>query len=128
MLRFIENILLILFVVSITGYILSVLKEKIYLKNNMIVINKKSVTQKHIDEADMKEFIFDGHRVKSGDEIKVILKGNKIIHGILIGAKRQERAILMVTHSDEIKKICIDNVKKFRIISKYGKFFKKIGL
>lgn len=112
-----------LFIVSISGYIIVVIKEKVYLKNNMIVINKKSVTQKHIEETDMKEFVFDGHKVKSGDEIKVVLKGNKRIQGILIGAKRQDRTILMVTHKDEVKKFGIDNIKKFKLISKYGKFF-----
>lgn len=117
-------ILFMLFIVSVFGYIFSVMKEKIYLKNNMIVINKKSVTQEHIDEADMKEFIFDGHKVKSGDEIKVTLKGNRKIEGILIGAKRKDRSMFIVTHKDEVKKFAIDNIKKFKIISKYGKFFK----
>ena len=117
-------ILFMLFIVSVFGYIFSVMKEKIYLKNNMIVINKKSVTQEHIDEVDMKEFIFDGHKVKSGDEIKVILKGNRKIEGILIGAKRKDRSMFIVTHRDEVKKFAIDNIKKFKIISKYGKFFK----
>ena len=111
------------FFISVAGYILLVLREKFFLKNNMIVINKKSVTQDHLDEADMKEFVFDGNRVKSGDEVKVVLKGNKRLEGIVIGAKKRDRIIILVTHKDEVKKLNIDNIKKFKIISKYGKFF-----
>ena len=111
-------------IINILGYILVVLKEKIYLKNNIIVINKKSVTQKHLEKADMKEFILDGARVKSGDEVKVVTIAKEKFEGILIGAIKKERSILMVTHDDEIKKFSIDNILKFKIISKYGKFFR----
>lgn len=112
-----------LFIISIIGYILTVLKEKLHLKNNMIVINKKSVTQNHLNEADMKEFVFDGNKVKSGDEVKVTLKGNKRLGGIIIGAAKKDRAIILVTYEDEVKKLNIDNITKFKIISKYGRFF-----
>ncbi len=118
-----KYLIIMLFIISVVGYILSVLREKLFLKNNMIVINKKSVTQDHLDEADMKEFIFDGNRVKSGDEVKVVLKGNKRLEGIVIGARKRDRIIILVTHKDEVKKLSIDNIKKFKIISKYGKFF-----
>lgn len=126
MLEYTKVILFMLFIVSVFGYIFSVIKEKIYLKNNIIVIDKKSVTQEHIEEADMKEFIFDGYKIKSGDEIKVTLKGNRKVEGILIGAKLKDRSMLIVTHKDEVKKLAIDSIKKLRIISKYGKFFKII--
>ncbi|QQY78740.1 hypothetical protein EDD65_10554 [Keratinibaculum paraultunense] len=124
MLKHIQKLLIIIFVINVIGYVLSVLKEKIYLKNNIIVINKKSVTQKHLEKADMKEFILDGARVKSGDEVRIITVAKEKIDGIMIGAIKKERSILMVTHDDEIKKLNIDNILKFKIISKYGKFFK----
>lgn len=123
MLKHIQKLLIVIFIINIIGYVLSVLKEKIYLKNNIIVINKKSVTQKHLEKADMKEFILDGARVKSGDEVKIITVAKEKIEGIMIGAIKKERSILMVTHDDEIKKLNIDNILKFKIISKYGKFF-----
>jgi hypothetical protein len=119
-----QKVLFILLIANIFGYILVVLKEKIYLKNNIIVINKKSVTQKHLEKADMKEFILDGERIKSGDEVKVITKTKEKFEGILIGAIKKERSILMVTHDDEIKKFNIDSILKLKIISKYGRFFK----
>jgi len=119
----IKTILIVALIINIIGYILVVLKEKLYLKNNIIVINKKSVTEDHLKAADMKEFILDGTRVKSGDEIRIVTLAKDRFEGILIGAIKQERSILMVTHSDEIKKFNIDNIFKLKVISKYGKFF-----
>lgn len=120
---YVKRILFILLIANILGYILVVLKEKLYLKNNVIVIDKKSVTKKHLEKADMKEFMLDGSKVKSGDEVKVITTARKKFHGILIGAIKSEKSILMVTHKDEIKQFNIDNILKFKVISKYGKFF-----
>lgn len=117
------KILIILLITSISGYILVVLKEKIYLKNNMIVIDKKTVTQSHLDKTDIKEFVYGGARIKSGDEIKVVTKTKEKYQGILIGIIKKEKSILLVTHKDQIKKFEIDEIKKFKVISKYGKFF-----
>lgn len=123
LLIYIQRILFVLLAANILGYILVVLKEKIYLKNNMIVIDKKTVTQNHLKEADMKEFTLDGARVKSGDEVRVVTIAKEKIEGILIGAIKKERAILLVTHNDQVKKFDIDNILKFKVVSKYGKFF-----
>lgn len=124
MLIYIQRILFILLILNILGYVLVILKEKIYLKNNMIVINKKAVTQSHLDKTDIKEFTFDGSKVKAGDEIKVVTVSKEKFKGILIGAIRDERAILLVTYGDQIKEFKIDTISKLKIISKYGKFFK----
>ena len=124
MLYYLQIMLVLLFIASIFGYIFVILKEKkIYLKNNIIIIDKKVVTQEHLSEADMKEFILDGLRVKAGDEIRVVTKENKKYNGILLGAKKKDKSILMVTHRDEIKLFAIDNILKFKVVSKYGKFF-----
>ena len=122
LLKFIQNILILAFILSIIGYILVVLKEKLYLKNNIIIIEKKSVTNDHLNAADMKQFILNGTRVKSGDEIRVTTLAKDRFEGILIGAIKQEKSILMVTHSDQIKKLKIDNILKLKVISKYGRF------
>lgn len=119
----IQVILIILFIASVFGYIFSTLKEKLYLKNNIILIEKKVVTQEHLNDTDMKEFIIDGLKVKSGDEIKLITKEKKSYIGILIGAKKKDKEILIVTHGDEIKNVKIENILKFKIVSKYGRFF-----
>ncbi len=123
MLLYLEIFFTVLLIVSIVGYILSTLKEKIYLKNNIIVIDKKAVTKEHLESTDMKEFVLDGVRAKAGDEIKVITKEKKKYNGILIGAKKIEKSIMMITYRDEIKSFNIDNISKFKITSKYGQFF-----
>ena len=117
------DISIILLIASLFGYIFAILKEKSYLRNNMVVIDKKAVTQEHLNETDMKEFIIDGLKFKAGDEIQVITKEKKHYNGILIGAKKKDKKILIVTHKDEVKDFEIEDILKFKIISKYGKFF-----
>lgn len=123
LLVYIQRVLLVLFLVSILGYVLVVLREKYFLKNNVIIIDKKSVTQEDIEKADVKEFIFAGNKVKSGDEIRIITVAKDKFEGILLGAIIKDRSILMVTYNNEIKELSIDNILKFKVISKYGKFF-----
>lgn len=124
MFYYLYNIFIMLFIVSSFGYFFVILKEKIYLKRNIILIDKKSIKQEHIDETDMKEFVLDGNRMKSGDEIKLITREKRKYNGILIGAKKEENKILIVTHKDEIKSFNIDNIFRLKVTSKYGKFFK----
>jgi uncharacterized Zn ribbon protein len=112
-----------LLISSIIGYILVVLKEKFYLKNNIILIDNKHVTQEHLDNTDMKEFFLDGTMLKAGDEIRVITKKKEKFIGILIGAIKQEKSILLITNKNKVLKCKIDNILQFKIISKYGKFF-----
>lgn len=116
-------VLIILLIISIIGYVFTVLKEKLYLKNNMIVIDKKGVTQKHLDKTDIKEFIYEGDKVKSGDEIKIVTNKKEKVKGILIGIIKEDKSLLLVTHSDKIRKCELEEIKKFKIISKYGQFF-----
>lgn len=119
------TILVMLLVASIFGYIFVVLKEKFYLKNNIILIDNKYVTQEHLDGTDLKEFFLDGTRLKAGDEIKVVTKDKESFMGILIGAVKKENSILLVTYKNKVLKFRIDNILQFKIVSKYGKFFAK---
>lgn len=123
MLTYILKFLITLWVISILGYIFTVLKEKRYLKNNMIVIENKWVTQEDLDEADIKEFIFNGVEARFGDEIKIVTDCNNKFKGILIGAAKKDRAILLVTYDNKVERLSINNITQFKIISKYGKFF-----
>ncbi|MBC8588658.1 hypothetical protein [Paratissierella segnis] len=120
---FFNEILIMLFIISVIGYILVVVKEKFYLKNNMIIIDNKNVTQEHLDETDLKEFFLDGKRIRAGDEIKVITKSKDKFIGTIIGATQKEKAILMITNGNQLLRFKIDNIAQFKIISKYGKFF-----
>ena len=120
----IQMFLFTVFLTSVFGYILVVIKEKVYLRDNTIIIDKKSVTQDFIDMADIKTFMLGDEEFRTGDEIKLITSKNKRISGIVIGARVDENEIVLVTHKDELKKLKIDMIKKIRVVSKYGRFFK----
>ncbi|WP_425446002.1 hypothetical protein [Dethiothermospora halolimnae] len=120
------SIPIMLLIVSLIGYIFVVIKEKLYLKKNMIVINKKAVTENYLKEAETKAFLLGGKHIKSGDEVRFVLNNEEKLEGIVIGAKKKDNSILLVTHKDSVERFNVKNVKRFKIISKYGKFFKKI--
>lgn len=120
---FFYNLLIVFLVVSVLGYVLSVIKEKIYLKKNIILLDNKHVTQEDLNQIDMNEFILYGSKVKTGDEIKVITKEKKKFNGTIIGAKKSEKAIHLITRKNKIIKCKVENISDFKIISKYGSFF-----
>lgn len=120
----VQILLITLLLISILGYILVVLKEKIYLENDIIMLDKKSVTQDFIDKADIKVFMLGNEELKTGDEIKIITSNNKQVEGIIIGARMKENEIILVTHKDKVKKLNVDAIKKIKVVSKYGMFFK----
>jgi len=118
-----KTFLFMLLFTSVLGYVLVVIKEKIYLKNNIILIDNKHVTQDHLDYTDMKEFFLDGTMLKAGDEIRVVTRKEEKFIGILIGAIKSEKSILLVTNRNKVIKFRVDNISQFKILSKYGKFF-----
>ncbi|NLL82223.1 MAG: hypothetical protein GX231_07955 [Tissierellia bacterium] len=121
--KILMQILIMLFIINVFGYIFVILKEKHLLRNNIILIDNKNVTQDDLDATDLKEFSIDGTRLKSGDEIKVITKNNNNIIGIIIGAIKKENSILLVTHSNKVLRLKVDSILHLKIISKYGRFF-----
>ncbi len=122
MLDFIQAIILLIFFISIYGYCLVILKEKLYMKKNIIVIDNKHLTKDDLKDVDVNEFILKGKRVKSGDEVKVTTLSKEKLNGTLIGGNIKNRAIHIITFDNEVKKLVIDDISKFKIISKYGKF------
>lgn len=108
---------------SLLGYSLMVMKEKYYLKNNVIIIDNKHISQEEIEDTDMQEFFLDGTRLKAGDEISVVTKSSEKFKGVVLGAVQREQSIKLVTHANEVIKLKIESIKQFRIMSKYGKFF-----
>ena len=108
---------------GVLGYTLVVLKEKYYLKNNIIYIDNRYISQDEIEGTDMQEFFLDGTMLKAGDEISVMTKSREKFKGILIGAIHSDQSIKMVTYANEIIKLKIESINQFKIMSKYGKFF-----
>ncbi|MBC8590436.1 hypothetical protein [Wansuia hejianensis] len=123
MFLFFYDLFILLFLISLIAYIVIVLKEKVYIKKNIILIDNKNLTQEDIDKIEIKEFILNDKIIRAGDEIRVITKENKTFRGILIGAKMKNKTIHIITYKDEVLELNIDNLLKLRIISKYGRFF-----
>lgn len=123
MLLTLYHLIIILFFMSVLGYVLIVIKEKLYMSKNIIVIENKHLSKEDINEIDINEFIFNGKKVNSGDEIKITTSKKEILNGILIGGNRANKSIHIITFNNEIKKLSIDSILKFKIISKYGKLF-----
>lgn len=123
LLKIVRNILLALLISSVLGYIFIVMREKLLLKNNIVFINKESVTKKLLDRADLKEFTLSGSKVKSGDEVSIKTRQEEKIEGILIGISQKENILLLVTYEDKIEECPLKDIEGFKIISKYGYFF-----
>ena len=123
MLEFIISLASVFLFASVLGYSLTVLKEKYYLKNNIILIDNKHISQDEIGDTDMQEFFLDGTRLKAGDEISVVTKTKEKFSGVVLGAVQQEQSIKLITYANEVIKLKIESIKQFKIMSKYGKFF-----
>ncbi len=115
-----------LFVVTLLGYFLVTIKEKYYLLNNMIMIDCKGVTQEDLNEVELKHFKLGNAEIMAGDEMKICIYKNYKLQGTILGAKITDNSILMITDHKKIEAISIKDIKNFKIISKYGKFFKII--
>ena len=122
MLLFLYDLTIFLFCMSLFGYFLIIIKEKIYIKKNIIIIENKHLTKNDLEEVDINEFVLKGRRVKSGDEIKVITSRKETLNGILIGGNKANSSIHMITFDNKIEKLKVEAIIKFKVISKYGKF------
>ncbi|NBG89152.1 hypothetical protein [Isachenkonia alkalipeptolytica] len=122
MFDYVLRIAVILWIVSLTGYIFIVLKEKIYLKNNMIYLDYKNVDPDQIKEVEIKHFKLGNHELMAGDEIKVKLKGAKSIKGTVLGLAKDKKTILLMG-AKGVKNLEIHAIKELKVASKYGKFF-----
>lgn len=115
-----------LFFVTVLGYFMVTIKEKYYLLNNVIMIDCKGVTQEDLDEVELKHFKLGNAEIMAGDEMKICVHENHKFQGTVLGAKVTSNSILMVTEQQKVESISIKDIKNFKIISRYGKFFKTI--
>ncbi len=120
---YLRMVLIISLIVSVTGYILVVLREKYYLNNNIIVLDNSSVTSEDFEDIDINQMSYKGIRLKTGDEVKIVTRQKVMYQGTLIGGKLKDGILRMVTYSDEIKEIQMDNILKLKLVRAYGKFF-----
>lgn len=121
--RYIEMILFFSLSLSVFGYLFAVIKEKLDLKNQRVSIKSKSVTQDLIDDVDFKVFKLGEKRLNIGDEISVKLKNDNKVKGTLIGAKKVENALCIVTEDDQLLDVHVTRIKKLKVTLKYGRLF-----
>lgn len=110
--------------VSVFGYISVILKEKIYLSNDMVVIHNKNISQEDIDNVDIRYFSIGNIEMMTGDEIKIYRINLSSVKGMVIGANIRKKTILLAAHNNELIEVCINGIKKIKVISRYGKFIK----
>lgn len=116
-------ILITLFFVAICGYLISIMREKYDLMRQQVVIKSKVVTQKIIDEIDLKIFKLGRNKLIMGDEIRLRLKDNNILRGIVLGAKKTDNVLCLVTLQDEIVEVSVTKIQKLTYVTKYGRIF-----
>ncbi|SKC87329.1 LSm family protein [Maledivibacter halophilus] len=117
------HILIVLFIVAIFGYFISILKEKYDLLNNKVTLKSKKITQKFLDELDLKIFKLGRLNLSIGDQIKIYLNNNNSIKGTILGAKKDDNILCILTIEDKIVELKVNKIKKLRILSKYGRIF-----
>lgn len=120
---YLRMVLIISLIISVAGYILVVLREKYYLNNNIIVLDNNSVTSDDFKDIDINQMSYGGIRLKTGDEVKIVTREKVMYQGTLIGGKLKDGILRMVTYSNEIKEIQMDNILKVKLVRAYGKFF-----
>jgi len=103
-----------------------ILKEKIYLNNNIIFLDNKDLEQKDIENLDIKHFMLGSTEVMAGDEVKIMLENDGKLVGTVLGADKSNNTIIIITKGSDITKLNIKTIKKLKVISRYGKFFTKI--
>jgi len=123
--EYLLSIAITVFLICVIGYILVVIKEKFYLRNNIIVLDFKNLDQDELRNIDVKHFMLGSTELMAGDEIKVELDNSLNIKGVLLGVIKSENCISIATKAQGIKNLKISTIKKLKVVSKYGKFFTK---
>ncbi|MDO5708236.1 MAG: hypothetical protein Q4P31_06355 [Andreesenia angusta] len=121
--NFLIKITFILLVLSILGYIISVLKEKISLIQGTIVLKNIKANQDTINKIDSIEMELKNKLLRTGDEVKLKLFSGKVVKGIVIGFSEEENKTLFMNTKTKLKEVKFKDIRKVKIISKYGKFF-----
>ncbi|WP_243136854.1 hypothetical protein [Alkaliphilus serpentinus] len=108
---------------TIIGYVFTVVKERYYLKNNIIFLDHKNLQAEDLEKVDVKHFMLGSLEIMSGDEVKIKLEDSASISGIVLGVIKQKNSISIITKSHGVKNLEVSAIKKMKIISRYGRFF-----
>ena len=109
--------------VSVSGYVMAVVKEKIDLRRNQVHIPSRNLTQSDIDAVELKAFRVGKVNLMTGDQILVLMSDNVKLRGTVIGARKRDNSLFMVTTRDEMVTLSVAAIKKLRVLARYGKIF-----
>lgn len=123
MLDSLTALLLALLMLSVLGYLLSALKETLDFKHAVVRFKSRKVTQSVIDQYNVKIFKLSGRRVNIGDEVKIVLENEVKLEGFILGAKKKLNSLALITELDEIVELNIRQIRKLKIVTKYGRLF-----
>lgn len=123
MLNHLTAMTLLLLAASVIGYLFSALKETMDFNRAVVRFKSRKVTQNVIDQYDVKIFKLGGKRVNIGDEVKIVLDNEEQLKGFVLGAKKKLNALAVITELDEIVELNIRQIRKLRIVTKYGRLF-----
>ncbi len=110
-------------VFTYTGYILTILKEKFYLNNNIILLDNKNLNHEDIKKLDIKHFMLGTTEIMAGDEVKIILENDNKLTGTVLGANKISNTIAITTRDRTVTELNIKSIRKLKVVSRYGKFF-----
>lgn len=111
------------FVFVFGAYVLTILKEKIYLNNNVIFLDHGDLKQEDLEHLDIKHFMLGSTEIMVGDEVKIMLEDNHKVTGTVLGANKSNNTIAIITKERDVEKLSIRSIRKLKVISRYGKFF-----
>lgn len=115
-------ILLALTLIKITRNVIEVIKEKIALSQNLVVIENDYVSDHDIERAEVKMFTILGKEIHAGDKIKVITKFREKVEGMVIGVDTKSEAVIL-TMDTSVVDIQFKKIADVKLISRYGRFF-----
>jgi len=117
------EVLMGLLLVSFCGYLFVLVRERMGLMKNQVFIKTKKLTQKHLDAIELKVFKLGRKVLYVGDELKIRLLDHGLIKGVLVGAKKKENSLVILTSDDEVLELNVKKIDKVQIIMKYGRLF-----
>lgn len=112
----------VLFTVRILRNVLAVIREKIALSNNMIVIESDHISNEDLKRAEVKMFMIQGKKIHAGDQIKVITKFKDKIEGMVLGIDTKQEALILADEAS-VMDIQFGKIADVKLISRYGKLF-----
>jgi hypothetical protein len=116
-------LLILMLMLSVVGYLMSALKETMDFKKAVVRFKSRKVTQSLIDQYDVKIFKLGGRRVNIGDEVKIVLENEEQLKGCILGARKKLNSLALITELDEIVELNIRQIRKLKIVTKYGRLF-----